>query len=242
MKAEPNIVSSGDNDSSRFFAAHSYNPIIAWAVLTLSIALTVSAYFASKHLVDDSLQDKFEFRSNEIAQAIEDRLFVYEQMLWSGVALFHAQSEQNVSRKQWADFVLALDIEKNWPGIQGMGFSIPVNPDEKAIHENTIQSEGFNDYRIRPEGDRDEYSAIIYLEPFDWRNKRAFGYDMWSNTMRRAAMKRARDEGVAATSGIITLVQETSDDIQRGFLTYVPVYLGSRIPDNRSERQSRERR
>ena len=37
-------------------------------------------------------------------------------------------------------------------------------------------------------------------------------------------MKRARDEGHAATSGIITLVQETKQDIQRGFLTYLPVY------------------
>ncbi len=47
---------------------------------------------------------------------------------------------------------------------------------------------------------------------------------MWSNDMRRAAMTRARDEGIAATSGIITLVQETTEDIQRGFLTYLPVY------------------
>ncbi len=37
-------------------------------------------------------------------------------------------------------------------------------------------------------------------------------------------MMRARDTGEASTSGIITLVQETKDDVQKGFLTYLPLY------------------
>lgn len=95
---------------------------------------------------------------------------------------------------------------------------------EKQSHIASIQGEGFADYRIKPAGERAEYTAIVMLEPFDWRNKRAFGYDMWSNDMRRQAMTRARDTGQASTSGLITLVQETDEDVQAGFLTYVPHY------------------
>ncbi|MBF0428785.1 MAG: CHASE domain-containing protein [Magnetococcales bacterium] len=36
---------------------------------------------------------------------------------------------------------------------------------------------------------------IIYLEPFKDRNLRAFGYDMLSEPVRRAAMGMARDSG-----------------------------------------------
>lgn len=205
------------------FAERYHSPVIAWIILAISLVLTASAYTVSRQLVEKRLSDNFDFRSNEISRAIQDRLNIYEQILWSGVALFDASTKE-VEREQWRKFVYTLHIDAHWPGIQGIGYSIPVNPNDKQQHINKIQQEGFVDYKIRPEGERDSYSAIVYLEPFDWRNKRAFGYDMWSNEMRRAAMSRARDTGVAATSGIITLVQETNDDVQRGFLTYVPVY------------------
>ncbi len=44
-------------------------------------------------------------------------------------------------------------------------------------------AEGFDEYRVYPSGERDTYQAIIYLEPFDWRNRRAFGYDMYSERL-----------------------------------------------------------
>ena len=221
----------------RYFAERFHSPIMAWAILGISIVLTLTAYVVSRQLVEERLHDKFDFRAQEIRLAIQDRLSIYEQTLWGGVALFYASPKQKVKRQQWAAFVAGLSLDEHWPGIQGMGYSIPLKPSEKNAHELAIRAEGFDDYAIKPEGERDEYSSIIYLEPFDWRNKRAFGYDMWSNAMRREAMMRARDEGVAATSGIITLVQETSEDVQRGFLTYVPVYRGGGIPDSIAQRR-----
>jgi hypothetical protein len=37
--------------------------------------------------------------------------------------------------------------------------------------------------------------SIIYLKPFSGRNLRAFGYDMYSEATRNAAMAQARDLG-----------------------------------------------
>ena len=68
------------------------------------------------------------------------------------------------------------------------------------------------------------YSSIIYIEPFKDRNLRAFGYDMLSEPVRRAAMERARDLDTAILSGKVTLKQEIVQDIQAGTLMYVPVY------------------
>ena len=91
-------------------------------------------------------------------------------------------------------------------------------------HIKDIRAEGFPEYRVHPNGDREIYSSIIYLEPFTNRNLRAFGYDMLSEPARRAAMERARDQDTAALSGKVILVQETDKAVQAGILMYVPVY------------------
>ena len=223
-------------DSKKKFVSIFHNPVTAVVILIISLVLTATAYFLSSSFLAERAHERFIFRASEIENAIVDRLNIYEQALWGAVGLMNA-SDTTVTRKGFAKYVETLNVDKNWPGIQGVGYSIPVTPAEKNAHVRSIQAEGFPEYSIRPAGERDLYSSIVFLEPFDWRNKRAFGFDMWSNEMRRNAMTRARDEGVAATSGIITLVQETNDDVQRGFLTYLPVYKSKSIPDSLAERQ-----
>ncbi len=224
------------NQKKRFVGIF-HNRLTAWIILTISLFLTATAYFVSKSIVDHRRSEQFSFRAYEIEQAIEDRMRTYEQVLIGGVGLFHSSKEAIVPRDVFAKYVANLNINKNWPGIQGIGFSIPVKAKDLEAHEKSIREEGFPDFQVRPVGKRDAYTSIIYLEPFDWRNKRAHGYDMRSNDMRRAAMTRARDEGVAATSGIITLVQETAEDVQKGFLTYLPVYKTGDIPNNVEDRR-----
>ena len=50
---------------------------------------------------------------------------------------------------------------------------------------------------MRPPGVRPLYSATEFLQPFDWRNQRAFGFDMYSEPERRQAMDRAWKTGKA---------------------------------------------
>ncbi|MDX1695395.1 MAG: CHASE domain-containing protein [Ketobacteraceae bacterium] len=175
------------------------------------------------------------YRADKVVRTIEERLRVYEQMLWSGVALIDAAD--SVSGEVWRKFVSTLDLETHWPGIQGLGFSVPVPADRVADFETKLHQEGFTDFRVHPNDSADYVTAIRYLEPFDWRNQRAHGYDMWSNPVRREAMRLARDQGVAAVSGKITLVQETQNDVQPGFLMYVPVYGSESPPATTTERQ-----
>jgi len=213
-----------------------HHPVTALFILFCGLAATISAWSYSNHALETRTQERFESLTTEFQHAIYERMILYEQVLWGGVALFNASDD--VSRDEWRRYVDTLSIKQRWPGIQGIGFSIPLRPDEVDSTVAEIHEEGFPEFSVRPEGKRDEYSTIIYLEPFDWRNQRAFGYDMWSNEMRREAMTLARDTGNASTSGIITLVQETEDDLQRGFLTYLPVYQRGFSTGTLSERQA----
>lgn len=194
----------------------------AWGILAVSMIFTTLATIYMKADVDILAKREFLFACNEIRGKVNERLKAHEQILLGGAALFDASDQ--VTREEWRTFTQRLDVESNFPGIQGIGFALWIPPDRLEQHVQEIRGEGFPNYNVRPEGDRGAYSSIIYLEPFLGRNLRAFGYDMFSESVRRAAMERARDHNEAALSGKVFLVQETETDIQAGTLMYVPVY------------------
>ena len=193
-----------------------------WIVLLSSLLTTFFGWYSVRTVTIKRAIDRFDFQVKTLELAIRERLQTYEFLLQSGAGLFAASDE--VSRKEWRTFVTMMQVRKYYPGIQGIGFSKRILSSEKETHIRQIRDEGFPDYTIRPEGERPEYTSIIFLEPFDWRNQRAFGYDMFSGSVRKEAMSRARDTGLTALSGRVTLVQETDKDVQPGFLMYVPVY------------------
>lgn len=168
------------------------------------------------------LQDQFQADIAEVQTKISERITAYGQILKGGRSLFLASNE--VSRSEWRTYASTLELNEDYPGIQGIGYAINIPATERAMVEQQIRDEGFPDFKVWPEGKRNPYTAIIYLEPFDWRNQRAFGYDMFSEPTRHEAMQRARDTGEAALSGKVLLVQETDKEPQAGTLLYVPLY------------------
>jgi len=113
-----------------------------------------------------------------------------------------------------------------------------IPPDQLAAHTHSVRAEGFPDYRVWPEGERALYTSIIYLEPFAGRNLRAFGYDMYVEPVRRAAMDRARDTNDVSLSGKVELVQETGTEVQAGVLMYFPVYRHGMPIETAAQRQA----
>ena len=199
----------------------------------ITITIIISG-FVDRRFADE-VKNQFYREAEQATLAIEDRLDIYISALEGGRGLFRASD--SVERDEWAAYVDALDIQNRYPGIQGMGYSVFVTPEDRDGHVQSIRDEGFSEYGIKPEGERSIYTAIIYLEPFDIRNQQAFGYDMFSNLVRRSAMEQARDTVTPKISGRITLVQEIDTDVQPGFLIYVPHYNNKAVPDNVIERR-----
>jgi signal transduction histidine kinase len=198
-------------------------PLTTAAVaFVLGLLLTLVATLYTRADVESQQRRELDLIGEETAAKIQVRLRAHALLLRSGAAFF--MGSEAVDRPEWRAFVERSQVHLNLPGIQGFGFSLLITPEQRAEHERAIRAEGFPDYRVWPEGERDLYSAIIYLEPFTGRNLRAFGYDMFSEPVRRAAMERAWDLDVAALSGKVQLVQETGHDVQAGTLMYVPVY------------------
>ncbi len=194
----------------------------AWVVLLLTVLLTLALWRHAETQFIQGDKDNFLRVAEKQKNILITRMDDYEQVLRGGAALFAATGMP--SRKQWQAYVETLELDQTLPGILGTGFALMVPPAAKEAHERLIRAEGFADYAITPPGNRDMLSSIVYLEPFTGPNLRAFGYDMFSNPVRREAMERARDTGQPALSKKVTLVQETVSGVQPGFLIYFPVY------------------
>jgi len=209
---------------------------VYWFALISPLLLTACAWYFAHGSVHQKAHARFKTLAEETQSAIASRMGDYEQLLRAGGGLF--ASSQEVSRDEWRTFAAALKIGEKFPGIQGIGFSQWIPAEQKEAHLKQIQAEGFKTYYIKPSGERPFYSSVIYLEPFDDRNQRAFGFDMYAEPVRRAAMEAARDSGEPTLSGRVTLVQETARDAQPGCLLYLPVYRRGQAHDTVAERQA----
>ncbi len=194
----------------------------AWAVLALSVLVTLGLWYDAREESASTAKERFEYRAERQAIAVVDKLRDLTQVLYGAAGLFAASEE--VSRSEWHEYVTGLQLDRIQPGTMGMGVALMVPLAERAAHEAAVRAEGFPDYEIRPSGDRPLLSPILYLEPFSGPNLRAFGYDMYSEPVRRAAMEHARDTGQVGLSGKVVLVQEDGSQKRPGFVIYLPVY------------------
>lgn len=194
----------------------------AWLLLMIGLSLTLSGSFVLKSSAKKEARKIFEIDSDRVTIAIAARLREHRTVLLGGVGLFEAS--EHISRKEWQQFAQRLQIDQHFHGIQGLGFAQLIPQSRLPSHTAEIRKQGYPHYSVHPTGERDIYTSILFLEPFEDRNLRAFGFDMYSEPVRRAAMAYARDNNVTALSGKVTLVQEKSTLVQAGTLMYSPVY------------------
>ena len=211
--------------------------LLPWLVLAVGLALTYFLQQAAFHVAHQSQQYDFDFQTSEIKLRIERRLTAYRQILKGAGGLFAAS--KSVERNAFREYVAKLRLSSSYPGVQGVGFSLVIPPQEKISHIEAIRKEGFPTYTVFPEGERGIYTPIIYMEPFTGRNLRAFGYDAFSDPVLRAGMEQARDLDQATISGKVSrLVKETGQQTQAGFVMFLAVYHNNRPRITTAERQA----
>jgi signal transduction histidine kinase len=187
-----------------------------WLVLAGSLALTVAATTFVSMSTRERDRARFENAVQSAADRVRSRLDVYTTTLRGGAAFF--ASADTVTLEEFRGYVVRLEVQRWYPGIQGIGWT-------RRVQHGLP-------------GEPDEVHAIRYLEPLDERNRAAIGFDMYSEPIRRHAMRRARDRGEPALSGKVTLVQEIIGPQQPGFLLYVPVYAGGTVPATEAQRRA----
>jgi signal transduction histidine kinase len=185
-------------------------------VLAGSLALTAAATTFVSMSTRDRDHARFENAVQSASDRVRSRLDVYTTTLRGGAAFFAASD--TVTVEEFGGYIARLEVQRWYPGVQGIGWT-------RRLQHGLP-------------GEVDEIHAIRFLEPMDARNRAAVGFDMYSEPVRRHAMRRARDRGEPALSGKVRLVQEIFGSQQPGFLLYVPVYTGGLVPATEAERRA----
>jgi len=200
---------------------------VAWMLLLLFILLLLNV-FISLTLHSQSVQlahTAFSKEMDDLVQSLQLKMRDNEQILLGAKGLYEAS--QSVERDEFHKYITSFELEEKYPGIQLIGFSQWVKPAQLNDAIKKIRDQGFPQFTIRPQGERDNYSMIIYAEPFVGRNLVAFGFDMFSEPVRRRAMTVAVETNQATLSSKVTLVQENQGPVQAGALLYLPIYKKS---------------
>lgn len=205
---------------SSYFYARSI--VIAFASFCFTLGITYLLWSSAQKNALNDAEEHFHSSNHKTTYEIENRMHAYENTLQSSAALLNTVERMN--HQKWKTYISSLNLTEHYPGFQGIGFSKIIPENELSTHISHMRQAGFKNYTITPSIKRPEYHAIIYLEPMNTRNVKAIGYDMYTNPIRRQAMSLSRDLGKPILSGKVKLVQEQEDDIQAGFLMYLPFF------------------
>ncbi len=211
--------------------------LIPLLVLFAALSVTWAVWDHEQQASRRELLSQFDFSLGDAVSRVEQRMAAYEQMLHGVQGLFAAGG--NVGRDNVRDYVSALNLDANFSGIQAIGVVKWVSAAQKDAHVAAMVMDGLGHYGIAPQGDRDDYAPIVQREPNVGGNRRTpLGFDTWTDPVRRLAMEKARDSGMAVISGKVRLAVDDGPDAQPGFIMYVPVYTRGQSQDNVAQRRA----
>ena len=193
-----------------------------WLVFLVGIAATLLVWETGRREARKAAQEEFDFRVNQVVSRIERRIQDARMILHATTGLFHASND--VTRKEYQAYIDSLQLPRNYPGILSVAVTRLVPAKEKAHFEQAARKDGWPNFRIWPEGERDHYAPVLFLEPMTDKGRKVLGFDLMSETVRRAAMEVARDNGDSAMTDAVTMVAHDADRSRHGFLVFAPVY------------------
>lgn len=197
-------------------------------VLAVSIFLTVGITYNFYQSAKNKDLLRFNSEVNRIHLAIENKINLYVALLKGGRGF--VESNQEINRENFSEYVKSLDLRKNYTGVQGIGYVRVIQADEREGFVKKVNSRGYNNFKIFPASENNTQQVIIYLEPLDEVNEKVIGFDLASEPHRLEALDRARDSGEASSTSKISLIQETDVDKQSGFLIFLPIYRNGKLP------------
>jgi two-component system, OmpR family, sensor kinase len=170
---------------------------------------------------------RFQTDSVQVEKLVTSRLETYVN------ALIHARafvaSAPKVNGELFRQYVQEVSIIQKYPGTLGIGYILPVKPEEVGAHELRVRREGFPKYRVwplssGPRGQGFRYFPITYYEPRNEGNLRLMGFDVASEPSRRATQDSAVRSGLPMITEKIALVRDAHKGKVAGFVMYAAIY------------------
>ena len=205
-------------------------PVSAFLILLIPLGLTFYAWKISSEANTTSGEIRFESLALESKKALLSRINSYENALLGGVAYF--QGSDWIGRDEWRRYVEMLDIQDNFPGINGLGWITPLAPSGVDRFVNATRADGAPNFVVHPQNVEDDQYVITYIEP-ERDNRQALGLNIAFEENRKQAADLSRSTGKPAITKRIILVQDAEKT--PGFLLLHPMYKEGFEPGSSAE-------
>ena len=195
-------------------------PLLIFLAIAAITALSVFAIESNARARERAQMREY---AQGVAAALDRSGSGFSSYLRAGAALFSSLEE--VSPATFDNFVRALKLNTEYSGAEGIGW-IPVIEAADLpgfIARTRARQPDFPDIFPAPSANTGRIAPVTMFAPAAPRNRRALGYDMYSDAARAAAMAEAELTLRPAASGRIVLVQETSGTAP-AFAIYMPVF------------------
>lgn len=209
--------------------------------LLAGLLATGVAWWEGKRLVEHELSTQLNARAKDAKNSLERQINEYTEVLRGYQAQFTVHPD--LTRQTFRGVTTSLNLEHRLPGIQAIGFSPRVTPDEWRGFEFLLRKDYANDQNAfisaahltsRPPDS--EAFIVRYIEPLA-KNPFRIGYDQLGDPKRQVAIHRARDTGELTVSERVRLFV-TPGNVD-GVVFFLPLYHGDQIPATLQERRAR---
>ncbi len=209
--------------------------VLPLLILAASLAITYQLWRAAQRESLHSLDQELQLETLNVAVHLSQRLETYKQILLSTKALFHVAEQ--VDREDFRRFIDSENILIAFPEIQSVTFEPLIADSQKSLHVQSALREGLLDYQIKPAAHRDFYAPLYFIEPLN-KNRPALGYDLYTNSIEKQSLEKARDQNVAVISNRVHLVQNIDPQKKTGYVMYLPIYRHGSRQDSIEQRRA----
>ena len=137
----------------------------------------------------------------------------YVDLVHSTLGLFIASDR--VSEDELITYLKTVPVAKNFPAIQGMGYTLFLNNDELTLDDKVA-------LKIFPDGERNFYAPVQYYIVDGQSQDRFVGFDILTEKVRSKAAFQARDSGLPQVSSR-TFLPTSSGEVVDGVYIYAPL-------------------
>ena len=191
-------------------------------ILLLGLGITFILSYTSFEDMKKLKWKETESIYQEFEQKLQIQLKANTQVLYNSAAFI--LSSDTITRAEWQEFQSINKSHTELPGVLAIGYSIVIWPNQLERFEKKICEEGFPKFKVFPEGKRDCYTSILFIEPFSDLNKQVLGFDSFSEPIRHKAMALSRDSDIAVISDKLLLLPVFESRSYIGTVMFAPVF------------------
>ncbi len=201
----------------------------------LGIVITTLAWYVERQRVDAQKNRQLTEQAFSLESSITNRLDAYAQILRGASGLFSASDL--VTKDDWRRYIQEYNLSTTYPGINSVTY-IQVVP--AALLPGFIESGRAQitpTFIVYPEGSRDVYAPVTYVEPLNKATESTLGFDILTDPSRSKLAGKVRDSGAVGVSEKLTLLSDRGTANDSSFNMYTALYKKDTKPRTVDERR-----